>query len=133
MIEKEKDFYTSTKCSDSLILGTIINIIDNSIWWLDYGKVQKKRMFIDLSDEFPGYLTLIIADNGPGFTLPPEDAVRPFISNKEGGIGIGLHLAYEIMNSHGGELLFPSPDQFSIPKDFKSGAIVALAFKKEKK
>jgi hypothetical protein len=33
------------------------------------------------------------------------------------------------MNSHEGELLFPEPDQFSIPADFKSGAIVALAFK----
>ena len=131
--EREKDFQTTAKCSDSLILGTIVNIIDNSIWWLTYGQVQNKKLFIDITDEFPGYVTIVVADNGPGFTLPPEDAVRPFISNKEGGIGIGLHLAYEIMNSHGGELLFPSADQFTIPKDFKSGAIVALAFKKEKK
>jgi signal transduction histidine kinase len=130
--DDEKDFQTSVKCSDSLILGTIVNIIDNSIWWLNYGRVQFKKLFIDLSDELPGYLTIIIADNGPGFTLPPEDAVKPFISNKEGGIGIGLHLAYEIMNSHGGELLFPSSNQFTIPKDFRTGAIVALAFKKEK-
>jgi signal transduction histidine kinase len=130
---KEKDFPTFAKCSDSLILGIIVNVIDNSLWWLNYGKVQKKKIFIDISDELPGYLTLIIADNGPGFTITPEDAVKPFISNKEGGIGIGLHLAFEIMNSLGGELLFPSADQFTIPKEFKSGAIVALAFKKEKK
>ena len=126
--EKEKDFQTNAKCSDSLILGTIVNIIDNSIWWLNYGRVQNKKLYIDLTDEFPGYLTILIADNGPGFTLPPEDAVKPFISNKEGGIGIGLHLAYEIMNSHGGELLFPSPDQFTIPKDFRTGAIVATPY-----
>jgi signal transduction histidine kinase len=127
--EKEKDFESKARCSDSLIIGTIINIVDNSIWWLNYGKVQKKKLFIDLSDEMPGYMTLIIADNGPGFTLPTDDIIKPFISNKEGGIGIGLHIAYEIMNSHEGELLFPEPDQFSIPADFKSGAIVALAFK----
>jgi len=123
--EKEKDFISTAKCSDSLILGTIVNIVDNSIWWLNYGRVQNKKVYIDITDEFPGYVTIIIADNGPGFTLPPEDAVKPFISNKEGGIGIGLHLAYEIMNSHGGELLFPSANQFTIPKDFRMGAIVA--------
>lgn len=128
---EEKDFETKTKCSDSLIIGTIVNIIDNSIWWLSYGKVQHKKLFIDISDELPGYTTIIIADNGPGFTLPTEEVIKPFISNKDGGIGIGLHIAYEIMNSHGGELLFPEPDLFSIPEEFKSGAIVAMAFKNE--
>jgi signal transduction histidine kinase len=128
---KEKDFETKTKCSDSLIIGTIVNIIDNSIWWLSYGKVQNKKLFIDISDELPGYTTVIIADNGPGFTLPTEEVIKPFISNKDGGIGIGLHIAYEIMNSHGGELLFPEPDQFTIPEEFKSGAIIAMAFKNE--
>ena len=131
--EDEKDFATKVKCSDGLIVGTLVNIIDNSIWWLNYGKVQNKKVLVDISDSMPGYVTIIIADNGPGFTLPTEEVVKPFISNKEGGIGIGLHIAYEIMNSHGGELIFPEPNQFDIPEDFKSGAIVGLAFKTDKK
>lgn len=130
--EKGSGLDTMIKCSESLILGTIINIIDNSIWWLNYSKVQKKKLFINMSDEFPGYLTLLIADNGPGFTLPTDEVIKPFISNREDGMGIGLHLASEIMNSHGGELLFPSENQFTIPKEFKTGAIVGLAFKKDK-
>lgn len=130
--EKQKKFETKVRCSDSLIIGTIINIIDNSIWWLTYGKVQNKKLFLDISDEMPGYLTIIIADNGPGFNLPTEDITKPFISNKEGGIGIGLHIAYEIMNSHDGELIFPEENQFEIPEDFKSGAILGLAFKIKK-
>jgi signal transduction histidine kinase len=131
--DEEKDFTTKIKCSDNLIIGTIINIIDNSIWWLNYGKVQHKKIWTEITDELPGYCTIIIADNGPGFTLPSEEVIKPFISNKESGIGIGLHIAYEIMNSHGGELLFPEPDQFTIPEEFRSGALVALAFKIEKK
>lgn len=131
--EDAKKFDTKVKCSDSLIIGTIINIIDNSIWWLNYGKVQDKKLFIDISDEMPGYLTILIADNGPGFSIPTEEVTKPFISNKEGGIGIGLHIAYEIMNSHGGELIFPEPSQFTVPKDFYSGAIIGLAFKIENK
>ena len=88
---------------------------------------------MEITDELPSYCTVIIADNGPGFTLPTEEVVKPFISNKESGIGIGLHIADEVMNSHGGELIFPEPDQFTIPEEFKSGALVALAFKTENK
>lgn len=127
--ENSKAFETKVKCSDSLIIGTIVNIVDNSIWWLNYGKVQDKRLYIDISNELNGYLTILIADNGPNFTIPTEDVIKPFISNKEGGIGMGLHIAYEIMNSHGGELIFPDANQFSIPNEFHSGAIVGLAFK----
>jgi len=127
--KEEKDFETKVQCSDGLVVGTIINIIDNSMWWMNYGKVQKKKLWIEITDELPGYITVIIADNGPGFTLPTEDVIKPFISNKDGGIGIGLHIAYEIMNSQHGELIFPSPDQFTIPEGFREGAIVALAFK----
>jgi signal transduction histidine kinase len=127
--DKDKNFETVVKCSDSLIIGTIINIIDNSIWWLNYGKVQNRKVWIDITHDHPDHLTILIADNGPGFTLPPEEVIKPFISSKDGGIGIGLHLAYEIMNSHGGDLLFPETGDFSIPLEFKSGAIVGLAFK----
>jgi len=130
--EKDKDFETVVKCSDGLIIGTIINIIDNSIWWLNYGKVQNRKVWIDITNEHPDHLTILIADNGPGFTLPPEEVIKPFISSKDGGIGIGLHLAYEIMNSHGGDLIFPEADDFSIPQEFKTGAIVGLAFKIKK-
>jgi anti-sigma regulatory factor (Ser/Thr protein kinase) len=130
--DKEKDFETVVKCSDSLIIGTIINIIDNSIWWLNYGKVQNRKVWIDITNDHPEHITILIADNGPGFTLPQEEVIKPFISSKEGGIGIGLHLAYEIMNSHEGDLIFPEADDFSIPQEFKTGAIVGLAFKIKK-
>lgn len=124
----KKEFKTQAKCTQGLIVGTIVNIVDNAIWWMDYGKVQKKQLFIDLTIDINGYLTIIFADNGPGFTINPEDAIKPFITNKDGGIGIGLHIASEIMNSNGGSLLFPSPDEINLPKGFNAGAIVGLGF-----
>lgn len=125
--ESEKDFDTKVRCSDSLIVGTIINIIDNSIYWMSHSKVQNQTIFFDLVKQ-DNFIIVIIADNGPGFTIPQEDAVRPFISNKEDGIGIGLHIADEIMKSNGGQLLFPSIDIIDFPKDFNPGAILGLAF-----
>lgn len=118
------------KCSENLILSVITNIIDNSIWWMNYGNVKTKKLFIDISDKHTGYTSIVIADNGPGFTLPTEAVVKPFITNKSGGMGIGLHVAYEIMNSHGGELIF-GENNFEVPTEFKAGAIVSLAFKNQ--
>jgi phosphoglycerate-specific signal transduction histidine kinase len=126
--ESEKSFETKVKCSESLITGTIINIIDNAIWWMNFGKVQNKKIFIDITENIDGYITILIADNGPGFTIPFEDAIKPFISNKEDGIGIGLHIADEIMKSNGGELLFPTIDKIDVPKDFNAGAMLGLGF-----
>ena len=39
---------------------------------------------------------------------PPEYLVEPFITRKEDGMGLGLHLASEVMkNSQKGRLVFP--------------------------
>jgi phosphoglycerate-specific signal transduction histidine kinase len=89
-----------------------------------------KKIFIDITEDYPGYISVLIADNGPGFDIPPEEAVKPFISNKPDGMGLGLHLADEVMKGLKGELIFPEADDFEIPDEFKSGAIVGLAFKR---
>ncbi len=73
-----------------------------------------------------------MADNGPGFSLPTEEITKPFVSAKPDGMGLGLHIAKSVMETHGGELMFPEAGDVSIPKEFRSGAIVVLAFRKEK-
>jgi len=122
---------SNINCSKSLVAATIMNILDNSLWWIKYKGHDDSKVIIKITDEIPRYLTIVIADNGPGFTLPTEELTKPFITGKPDGMGIGLHIAKEVMNGHGGELLFPEPGDFLIPDEFKEGAIVALAFKKE--
>ncbi len=124
---------TALKYTRNLVIGTILNILDNSIWWLDYGEVKNKKIYISVTDEIPGFLSIILVDNGPGFSLPTEEIVKPFISAKPDGMGLGLHIAKSVMDVHGGELLFPSEAEINIPKEFRSGAIVAMAFRKEQK
>lgn len=126
-----------SKIAKNLVIGTIMNIIDNSIYWLDQKlfleiekKVDfKKRIFISL-DEEEFFLNLIIADNGTGFVIPTDDITEPFVSAKPGGMGLGLHIANEIMEAQGGRLIFPNFGDFEIPKEFQKGAIVVLSFKK---
>lgn len=117
-------------CSEDHVLNALMNLFDNSIWWLGYSKVKSPEIFLDISDKVAGYTTIVVADNGPGFTKSTEELVKPFISDKPGGMGIGLHLTDQIMQSLGGKLLFPDAEDFTLPERFEGGAIIALAFKK---
>ena len=56
--------------------------------------------------------------------------VEPFVSAKPDGIGLGLHIANEILIAQKGMLNFPEFDDISIPIDYMNGAIIAFSLKK---
>jgi nitrogen fixation/metabolism regulation signal transduction histidine kinase len=121
----------------NLLLNSIMNIIDNSIWWLDYTKKdqkEEKKLFINLVDKPEGYLSIIIADNGCGFALPSEEIIKPFVSAKPDGMGLGLHIVSEVMKANNGLLQFPDDseiDDYNIPEEYKSGAIIVLSLRRD--
>jgi signal transduction histidine kinase len=117
------------ECSRDLVISTLMNIFDNSIYWLDYYKIRDRKIFISLSDKFPDSISVIIADNGKGFGLSPEEMIQPFVSMKPSGMGLGLHIASEVMEAHKGSLQFPEKGEFQIPEEFEKGAVIALVFK----
>lgn len=125
------------KVAKSLLIGTIMNLIDNSIYWLDqrgFKAVENKekytkKIYLNLVED-EKYLNLIIADNGTGFLIPTDDITEPFVSAKPSGMGLGLHIANEIMEAQNGRLIFPDSGDFELPPEFKNGATIVLAFKK---
>lgn len=117
-------------CSEDHVLNALMNLFDNSIWWLGYSKTEYPSVYLNISNELKGYVSIVIADNGPGFTKPTDEIIKPFVSDKPGGMGIGLHLTDQIMKSLGGKIIFPEMEIFSIPEKYQKGAIIALAFKK---
>jgi signal transduction histidine kinase len=121
----------SIKCSSRLVMGSIVNLIDNSIYWLDRAKVKNKKILIRLHTKSQALLELTVADNGNGFALPPEQLTKPFVSLKPGGMGLGLHITSEVMNTQGGYVEFPSFANADLPREYSKGAIISLLFRKE--
>ena len=141
-IEVEKNYksykgQTRVKIAKNLLIGTLMNIIDNAIFWLDHkgftsiekNEIYKKKIFISLIEE-EKFISLIVADNGTGFLIPTEDITEPFVSAKPGGMGLGLHIANEIMEAQNGSIIFPEEGDYEIPDEFRKGATIVLTFKK---
>lgn len=121
----DEDF--AVKCTRRLIIATLMNLIDNSIYWLENKGHRDKRIYIGTTGALKGGPAIVVADNGPGFSDPPEYLTEPFITRRPDGMGLGLHIASEIMKVHDGRLLFPEPHDVELPKGYV-GAIVALQF-----
>jgi len=120
-------------CSESYVINSIMNLVDNSIWWMEYMQSKKKSIYIGFSSEYKGYSTIVVADTGPGILLDHELLGKPFMTTKPDGegMGIGLHLTTLFMDAMKGKILYPDFGDFSLPEKYKKGAIVALAFKKK--
>jgi signal transduction histidine kinase/anti-sigma regulatory factor (Ser/Thr protein kinase) len=131
-LEKENRDY-SVPCYRRLVVSTLMNLMDNSIYWLENKGEAEKQIYIGITEDLDGGPAFIVADNGPGFQEhdPPEYLIQPFVSRKDDGMGLGLHIANEVAKLHKGHLIFPELDDVEIPAEF-TGAVVALQIPMQK-
>lgn len=121
--------------ANSLILGALTNVLDNAVHWMkvryapEGPEAAERRLYINVLPDFPEGPAIIVADNGPGFSDPPDEIVRPFFTRRPGGSGLGLYFANMVMDLNEGKLMFPTSEAADVPPEF-DGAIVALVFGK---
>jgi len=115
------------KCSRRLIVGAIMNIIDNSIWWLENKKPSQKYIFLSTSRDLKEGPAIIIGDNGSGLIDELEYLVQPFFTRKPDGMGLGLHIVDEVMKVHKGKIKILQPGDIRLPREI-DGAVLALVF-----
>lgn len=131
---KNVDF--EAKLSQTESIGVLTNLIDNSIYWVSQSRQDDRKIYVYITDEIDNYISIVVCDNGCGFKMPPEQALRPFITGKplNTGMGLGLHIAHEVMQAMKGKLLILDAKEIDLPDTAKkyqiNKAIVALCFPK---
>lgn len=131
-----KNVNLEAKLSQTESIGALTNLIDNSIYWVSQSRQDDRKIYVYITDEIDNYISIVVCDNGCGFKMPPEQALRPFITGKplNTGMGLGLHIAHEVMQAMKGKLLILDANEIDLPKTAKkyqiNKAIVALCFPK---
>lgn len=120
-----------------LLQAALNNLIDNAIHWTRLksenmdGSYKPAIRVLTLLDWFKEGPALVIADNGPGFDLSPDEAIQPFKTTRPAGMGVGLYYSDKVMETIGGRLLITSGDELELPEPF-SGAALVMIFKEVK-
>ncbi|MDO8872891.1 MAG: ATP-binding protein [Methanoregula sp.] len=88
------------------IQEVIINLLDNSLYWLHKVPKSQREISIEVQRSQNNEVEIFFSDSGPG--IEPEFQERifdPYFSTKADGIGLGLSIAGEIISEYyGGEL-----------------------------
>jgi anti-sigma regulatory factor (Ser/Thr protein kinase) len=87
------------KCTDAVILQLLINLFDNSVYWLAMPNIIEKKISITLDGENQ---QVIFSDNGPGIRNDDKPFIfEAFYSGKEDGRGLGLYIARQLLQRMG--------------------------------
>ncbi|MFP5436580.1 MAG: ATP-binding protein [Bacteroidia bacterium] len=119
------------KCDRRLVITVLMNVIDNSMYWLDTVYKDYKGIFVKISKIENG-VSVLLVDNGPGFKENIIDIITPYYSRKRNGIGIGMHLVDTIMINYGRLNIILDNDELiskGVPSTY-TGAAVELIFNK---
>ena len=86
----------------------MVNLIKNATQALEASGIRSKKpeIKVEYEERKGGGLAIMISDNGPG--LPPRAKQNLFVafegSARAGGVGLGLTIARELSEAHGGKL-----------------------------
>jgi signal transduction histidine kinase len=88
---------------EQLVIQMIINLVNNAIHALDQTTEPSISLIASTTDT---QVILEVRDNGHGIPSDLLDSIFiPFYTTREGGSGIGLSLAKQIMNAHQGDII----------------------------
>lgn len=86
--------------------AVLLNLLSNAVYWLAHKSNGNRRIEVRIRKATHGNRAYVeVHDSGPG--IAPEDAEKifwPGVTNKPGGIGMGLTVASEIVAAYEGKL-----------------------------
>lgn len=88
-----------------LIAQTLENLLTNSVYWLQQGLRDgdsERTILIEIDSKA---LTISVTDNGPGVDPKyAKEIFKPYFTTRRKGKGLGLYIASELVDYHGGHL-----------------------------
>jgi hypothetical protein len=84
----------------------IINLIQNSLYWLEQVSESKREIAVKIERKTPEHLEILFSDSGPGVPTENRETIfEPYFSTKPEGVGLGLSIVGEIVTDYyGGSL-----------------------------
>jgi len=97
---------SSSVTMDEAEVGIIfMNLIQNSIYWLENVNTERKIM-VQIDSVETNELSIIFSDSGPGIKNGTEnDIFKPYFSTRPDGIGLGLSIVGELVSEYDGEFM----------------------------
>lgn len=83
-----------------------VNLIDNSIYWLQLVDAGKRRILVNVDRTSEGFVDIVFSDSGPGIPEESRESIfDAYYSNRKDGAGLGLSIVGEMVsNYYGGTL-----------------------------
>ena len=116
---------TLVKVDPSEFQEVLINLIQNSIYWLQFVDKNVREIGVTVTRESSESLVIVFADSGPGILQENRERIfEPYFSTKPDGIGLGLAIAGEIISSY-----YDGSFELMQSKDF-NGAVFKITLRK---
>ena len=97
---------TLVRVDPAEIQEVIINLLTNSLYWLEQVNETKREIIVGVERKGPEHVEILFSDSGPG--IPDENReliFEPYFSTKSEGVGLGLSIVGEIITDYyGGSL-----------------------------
>ncbi len=89
----------------------IVNLLTNSVHWLSFVPRESRRIEIRVERNLDQSLSIEVEDSGPGVGEEARDQIfEPYFTTRDGGAGLGLSIAGEIVEDfYGGSLELLTP------------------------
>ena len=100
------DTQTLVRVDPAEIQEVIINLLQNSLYWLEQVNESKRKIIVKINRKTPEHIEILFSDSGPGVPHKDrEDIFEPYFSTKPEGVGLGLAITGEIITDYyGGSL-----------------------------
>ena len=111
-VEIPSDADTTVRADPGEFDAIILNLVSNSIYWMQKQEGNRRLRFRMRQGPRLNRVTISVDDSGPG--IDPEDLDRifwPGVTRRPDGIGMGLTVASELVDGHGGTMQTMAPGE----------------------